>query len=74
MMKVVIYLVAVVIYSAALLYLLLSALGVSFGVRIGDNIYAEENSGFQRTSYVVLLILLVCGGFYFVRRVNRRSV
>jgi hypothetical protein len=73
-MKVVVYLVAVVIYSAGLLYLLLGALGFSFGVRIGGNIYAEEGFGFQRTTYLVLLVLLLCIGFYSVWRMNRRSV
>ena len=62
-MKLVVYLVAVVIYSAALLYLLLGALGFSFGVRIGGNIYAEEGFGFQRRTYLVLLVLLLCIGF-----------
>lgn len=73
-MKVVVYLVAVVIYSAAFLYLLLHVLGVTFGVRIGGNMFAEEGFGFQRTTYLVLLFLLVCSGFYVVWRINRRSV
>ena len=41
-MKVVGYVVAVVIYIAALLYLLLSLLGFHFGLRVGGNLYAEE--------------------------------
>jgi hypothetical protein len=73
-MKVVVYLVAVVIYLGALLYLLLSALGFSFGLRIGGNIYAEEGFGFQRATYLVLLVLLLCAGLYSVWRINRRSV
>lgn len=73
-MKVVAYLVAVVIYSAVFLYLLLHVLGVTFGVRISGNIFAEEGFGFQRTTYLVLLFLLVCGGFYVVWRINRRTV
>ncbi len=71
-MKVVVYLAAVVIYIAALLYLLLCVLGFSFGLRIGGNIYAEI--GFQRTTNLVLLVLLVCGGLYSVWRINRHSV
>jgi len=69
-----VYFVAVVIYIVALLYLILSALGFSFGVRIGGNIYAEQGFGFQRTTYLVLLVLLLCGGCYSVWRINRRSV
>jgi hypothetical protein len=73
-MKMVLYLVAVVIYIGALLYLLLSVLGFNFGLRIGGNLYAEEGFAFQRTTSLVLLLLLVCGGFYSVWRINRRSV
>ncbi len=73
-MRVVVYLVAVVIYAAAFLYLLLHVLGVPFGVRIGDNLFAEEGFGFQRTTYLGLLVLLVCAGFYVVWRINRSSV
>jgi hypothetical protein len=73
-MRVVVYLVAVLVYIATLLYLLLGALGFGFGLRIGGNIYAEESFGFQRTTYIVLLFLLLCGGLYSVWRINRRSV
>ena len=73
-MKVMVYLVAVVIYIAVLLYLLLGALGFGFGLRIGGNIYAEEGFGFQRTTYFILLVLFLCGGFYSVWRINRCSV
>ena len=72
-MKVVVYLVAVFIYIGALFYLLLGALGFGFGLRIGGNIFAEESFGFHRTTYLVLLILLLFGGFYSVWRINRRS-
>jgi hypothetical protein len=73
-MKVVVYLVAVVIYTLALLYLLLGALGFGFGVRIGGNMFADEGFGFHRTTYLVLLFLLVCAGCYIVWRINRSSV
>ena len=73
-MKVVVYLVAVVIYLAVFLYLLLHVLGFSLGVRIGGNLFADEGVGFHRTTYLVLLCLLAGGGFYVVRRINRRSV
>ena len=73
-MKVVVYIIGVVIYIAALLYLLLGALGFGLGLRIGGNLYAEEGFGFQRTTYLALLLLLLCGGFYSVWRIKRRSV
>ncbi len=71
-MKLVFTLVAVVIYILALFYLLMGSLG--FGLRIGGNIYAEEGFGSLRVTYLVLLILLTCGGMYFFWRIARRSV
>ena len=73
-MKVVGYLVAVVIYVAALLYLLLGVLGFHLGFRISGNLYADEGFAFQRSTYLVLLVLLILGGFYSVWRINRRSI
>jgi hypothetical protein len=73
-MKVIGYFVAALIYLAVLLYLLLGVLGFNLGVRIGGNLYAEEGFAFQQRTYVVLLVLLVCGGVYSVWRINRRSV
>lgn len=72
-MKVVGYLVGAVIYIAALLYLLLGVLGFHLGFRIGGNLFSEEGFAFQRSTYLVLLVLLVCFGFYSVWRINRRS-
>ena len=71
-MKLVITIVVAVSYILALFYLLMGALG--FGLRIGGNIYAEEGFGSLRTTYLALLILLACGGVYFLWRVTRRSV
>ena len=73
-MKVFVYLVAIVIYIAALSYLLLGAVGFSFGLRIAGNTFVEESFGLQRTTCLLLLGALVCGGFYSVWRINRRSV
>ena len=71
-MKVVIYLVVLVLYIAALLYLLLGALGFAFGLRVGGNTFSEVGFGFQRITYLMLLILLLCCGFYSVWRISRR--
>ncbi|MEP6913067.1 MAG: hypothetical protein ABI923_09945 [bacterium] len=73
-MKVIGYVVAVVIYLVVLLYLLLGVLDLHIGVRIGGNLYAEEGFAFQRSTYLVLLVLLGLGGFYSFWRINRRSV
>lgn len=72
-MKAVIYVGAIVIYFAALLYLLLGALGFSLGVRTAGNMFVQEGFGFQRNTNLVLLVLLLCGGFYALWRINRRS-
>jgi hypothetical protein len=73
-MKVVGYFVAIVIYIAIFLYLLLGVFGFHFGVRISGNLFAGEGFAFQRSTYLILLVLLICGGLYFVWRINRRSV
>jgi hypothetical protein len=73
-MKVVGYFVAGVVYIAVFLYLLLGVLDFHLGVRIGGNLYAEEGFAFQRSTYLVLLVLLVCGGLYSVWRINRRPI
>ena len=73
-MRVFVYLVAIVIYIAAFSYLLLGALGFSFGLRIAGNTFADEGLGLQRNTYLVLLGVLACIGFYSVWRINRRSV
>ena len=73
-MKVVGYVVAVVIYVAVLLYLLLGVLDLHLGFRIGGNLYADEGFAFQRSTYLVLFVLLVFVGFYSVWRRNHRSL
>jgi len=73
-MRVFVYLVAIVIYVAAFSYLLLGALGFGFGLRIAGNTFADEGPGLQRNTYLVLLGVLACIGFYSVWRINRRSV
>ena len=73
-MKVVGYVVAVVIYVAVLLYLLLGVLGFHLGIRIGGNLYAEEGFAFQSSTYLVLLVLLISAGCYSFWRIRRRSL
>jgi hypothetical protein len=73
-MKVFVYLTVIVIYIAAFSYLLLGALGFSFGLRVGGNTFVEEGVGLQRITCLVLLTVLVCVGFYSVWRISRRSV
>lgn len=68
------YLVATLVYVAALSYLILGTLGFSFGLRINGNIYADLGLGLQRTTYLVLLGVVVCSGLYSAWRFNRRSV
>ncbi len=69
-MKLIIALVAAVIYVLAVFYLLIGTLG--FGIRIGSSIYAEESFGILRTTYLILLVLLICGGSYFIWRIFHR--
>lgn len=60
------------VYFMAPFYLLMGSLG--FGLRVGANIYAEEDFGPLRTACLILLTLLICGGFYYLRRSIRRPV
>jgi hypothetical protein len=71
-MKIVITLVVAVVYILILLYLLMGTLG--FGLRIGGNIYAEEGFGQLRITYLVLLILMVLGGLFYLWQSVRRTV
>src|SRR6266576_2045840 len=73
-MKVVGYVVAVVIYIAVLLYLLLGVLDLHLGFRIGGNLYAEEGFALQRSTCFVLLVLLISAGCYCFWRISRRSL
>jgi hypothetical protein len=72
-MKVFLYIVAIVIYLLAVSYLLLGALGFSFGLRVAGNTFADEGPGLQRTTYFVLLGALACIGFYSVWRIKHRG-
>ena len=73
-MKLVVYIVSVAVYIAAVFYLLMGTLGFGLGFRISGNNFAEAGVGFHRTTYLALLLLLLCGGFYVVWRINRRPI
>lgn len=70
-MKVVVTLFLVAVIILALLFLVTAALGVSFGVRAGGNIFAEEGFGWLRPAYLILLILAAAGGLYLLWRGGR---
>jgi len=73
-MKTVLYVGMIILYFAAIFYLLSSALGFSLGLRTGGNMFVEAGFGFERTANLVLLGLLLCGGLYGFWRINRRPV
>lgn len=70
-MKLIAILIGAITYILALLYILLGALG--FGLRIGGNMYAEEGFGSLRITYLVLLVLMISGGLFFLWRSVRSS-
>ena len=70
-MRIVAAIILTAIIILALFFLLLGALGVSFGVRVGGNLFADEGFGSLRPAYVVLLILAAGCGLYFIWRSNR---
>ena len=70
-MKIVAAIILSAVITLALFFLLMSALGVSFGVRVGGNLFADEGFGSLRPAYVVLLILAAGCGLYLLRRSNR---
>ena len=72
-MRVFVYIVAISIYLATFSYLLLGALGFSFGLRVASNTFVEEGLDLQRTTYFVLLGALVYIGLYFVWRIKHRA-
>lgn len=67
-MKIVMTLILSLLIILALLYLLMGALGISIGVRIAGNMFAEEGLASVGPAYLVPLILLACGGLYLLWR------
>lgn len=60
-MKIAATLVLLAVAVLALFLLLLRALGVSFGIRVSGNIFADEGGGFLRPAYLILLICAAAG-------------
>ena len=56
----------------ALSFLLMGALGISFGVRVGGNLFAEEGLNSVSPVYFVLLALAAVGGLYLLWRDGKR--
>jgi glucan phosphoethanolaminetransferase (alkaline phosphatase superfamily) len=69
-MKIGITLLLLLLLVLALASLLMSALGISMGVRVGGNMFVEETASVGAI-YLVPLILLTCGGLYLVWRNGR---
>jgi membrane protein DedA with SNARE-associated domain len=57
----------------AVSFLLLSVLGVSLGVRVGGNLFADESLGSVSPAHLVLLTLAAMSGLYLLWRGRRRS-
>ena len=70
-MKVVATFILIAVAVLALFFLLMGALGVSFGVRVGGNLFAEEGFSSLRPAYLILLILAAGGGLYLLWRGRR---
>ena len=71
-MKIIITIICIAVYILVLFYLLMGTLG--YGLRLGGNVYAEEGFGSLRITHLVLLVLLICVGIYFLLRIARHSI
>ena len=56
----------------ALFLLLMGALGVSFGVRVGGNLFADEGLSSISPAYLILVIVASAGGLFLLWRGGRR--
>lgn len=70
-MKIVATLVLLAVALLALFLLLLRALGLSIGIRVSGNIFADEGGGLLRPAYLILLICAAAGGLYLLWRGGR---
>jgi len=57
----------------ALIFLMMGVLGVSFGVRVGGNLFADQSLGSVRPAHLLLLIFAAVGGLYILWRGRRRT-
>lgn len=57
----------------ALIFLMMGVLGVSFGVRVGGNLFADQSLGSVRPAHLLLLIFAAVGGLYLLWRGRRRT-
>ena len=71
-MKIAASLILTTVVILALFLLLMDALGVSFGVRVGGNLFADEWPGSVRPAYLSLLAVAAAGGLYLLWRSGRR--
>ena len=71
-MKVVATLMLIAVIILALLFLLMASFGVSFGIRVSGNIFAEEGVGLLRPAYLILM-LAAGGGLYLMWRGGRST-
>ena len=71
-MKIVASLILTAVVILALFLFLMDVLGISFGVRIGGNLFADEWSGSVKPGYRFLLAVAAAGGLYLLWRGGRR--
>ena len=72
-MKITVTLVLAVVAILALLLLLMGVLGMSIGVRVGGNMFADEGLGSVSPVYLLLLTLAAAVGLYLLWRDGRRA-
>ena len=72
-MKIAATLILTAVAVLALCFLMLGALGLSFGVRVGGNLYGDEGLGSVSRVYLVLLTLAAAVGLYLLWRSGRRA-
>jgi cytochrome c biogenesis factor len=72
-MKIAVTFVLVVVAILALFLLLMAVLGISIGVRVSGNLFADEGLGSVSPVYLALLVLVAAGGMYLLWRDGRRA-
>ena len=71
-MKIAATLILTAVVILALFFLLMAALGINFGVRVGGNLFAEEGLSSVSPIYFGLLTLAAVGGLYLIWRDGAR--